>query len=212
MITVDEFRADTEGKQVDLDNYPIAQPYQCVDEVSDYSILVAGGTRFSGNAKDIFGEQPDIYTWVRNITGPNGNVPPKGSVFFYGSTWGGGFGHCGVVLSADSNTVTLLEQNVSAPRVTVGTHGYGGAIGWGIPKRDVNQVPTQGGRYQALRVCQVRVAPRLNAALGGSRQLQPNEWFDASGTVAGDVVSGNSTWVRSLKGNYIWSGNLKKIA
>lgn len=210
-MTVDEFRAQTEGHQIDLDHYPVAQPFQCVDEASDYSILVAGGRRFTGDAKDIFGEQPDIYNWVQNT--PAG-VPPKGAVFVYGPSWGGGFGHISIVLAADKNTQTSLEQNVGAPRVTVGTHGYGGAIGWGIPKKDVNAVtyPPAPGRYQAVRVANVRIAPRLNAALGGSGTLHPGEWFDASGVVTGDNISGNTQWVRSLKGNYVWLGNLKKIA
>lgn len=208
-MTVDEYRAIREGKQIDLDHYPAAQPFQCVDEASDYNINVVGGQRFTGNAKDIFGQQTGVLTWVRNA--PQG-VPTKGSVFVYGPTWGGGFGHVGVVLSADLNTVTLLEQNVSAPRVTVGTHRYDGSIGWGIPKKDVNGgFVSTGGRYQALRICNVRIAPQLNAALGGSQALHPGEWFDAAGVVTGDSFSGSNQWVKSLKGNYIWGGNLKKI-
>lgn len=210
-MTVDDFRAQREGTQIDLDHYPEAQPYQCVDEASQYMIDVVGGARFTGNAKDIFGQQANLLTWVKNITGPNGNVPPKGAVFVYGPPWGQGFGHVGIVLSADMNTVTLLEQNVAAPRVTVGTHHYDGSIGWGIPKKDVNQVPTGGGRYQAVRLANVRVAPRLNAGLGGSMQLHPGEWFDASGVVTGDTYQGNNQWVRSLKGNFIWLGNLRKV-
>lgn len=207
-MTVDDYRSVTEGRQVDLDHYPASQPFQCVDEASDYMINVVGGARFTGNAKDIYGQQSNLLTWVKNT--PNG-VPSKGAVFVYGNTWGAGFGHVGIVLSANVDTVTLLEQNVAAPRVTVGTHRYDGSIGWGIPNKNVNAVLAQDGRYKALRVCNVRVAPRLTAALSGSQVLHPEEWFDASGVTTGDTYNGNNQWVRSLKGNYIWSGNLTKI-
>lgn len=209
-MTVDEYRAQHVGKQIDLDNFPKAQPFQCVDLVSDYAIDVCGAkSRIVGNAKDFFGQRPDLFTWVKNT--PSG-VPPKGAIFVYGNTWGGGYGHVGIVLSANTNTVTLLEQNIGFPRVTIGTHYYGGSIGWGVPKKDVNgTVTVTGGRYQAIRFSNVRIAPRLNAALGGSRQLHPNEWFDAAGVVVGDTYQGNNKWVKSLAGNYIWSGNLKKI-
>lgn len=208
-MTVDEYRAQHEGKQIDLDNYPVAQKYQCVDEASDYMIDVVGGKRFTGNAKDIFGQQSELLTWVRNT--PAG-LPAKGSVFVYGSTWGGGYGHVGIVLSANLNAVTLLEQNISGPRVTVGTHSYNGSIGWGTPKKDVNGgFVSAGGRYQAVRVSNVRNAPRLNAPLAGSRSLLPNEWFDAAGVVTGDTFNSINHWVKSLRGNYVWAGNLKKI-
>lgn len=207
-MTVDSYRATVEGQHIDLDGYPQSQPYQCVDLANDYSLRVAAGQRFTGNAKDIYGQQPEHYDWVRNT--PSG-VPPKGSVFVYGAPWGGGYGHVGIVLAADVNTVTLLEQNDPFPRVTVGTHNYNGCIGWGIPKVNVNPVVSGGGRYQAINTAMVRIAPHVSAPLGGSQKLVVGEWFDASGTVVGDMVNGNAIWVRSLKGNYVWSGNLKRI-
>lgn len=207
MMLLDQYRAQHEGEQVDLDNYPIAQRFQCVDLASDYMNDVLGARRFIGNAKDIFGQQAEFLNWQK------GGIPTRGSVFVYGSSWGGGYGHVGIVLSADAQLVTLLEQNVGAPRVTVGTHRRDGEIGWGAPKRDViGSLQNSGaGRYEALRVANVRLAPLLNAALGGSRQLHPGEWFDAAAVVIGDTFKGNNRWVKSLRGNYIWAGNLKKI-
>lgn len=209
-MTLDQYRAQHEGKQIDLDNYPKAQPFQCVDLVSDYAIDVCGAkTRIPGNAKEFFGKMPELFDWVRYV---GGMIAPRGAIFVYGDSWGGGYGHVGIVLGANKDTVTLLEQNNGAPRVTIGAHRYGGVIGWGIPKRKVDGgFVSVGGRYQAVRVANVRVAPELNAALGGSRQLHPGEWFDAAGVVNGDHYGHTDDWVKSLRGNYVWIGNLKKI-
>lgn len=210
-MTFDQFRAQTLGKQIDLDNYPKAQPYQCVDEASDYAVLVCGASRFTGNAKDIFGQQPGKFTWVRNT--PNG-VPPRGAVMVFGSAMGGGFGHVGIVESGNPSTFNLLEQNWGAPRVTEGTHNYNGVIGWGIPKVNVNPAPAPasgGGVWKAVRVAYARIAPHVNSPLGGTQVLHVGETFNASGSVIGDSVGGNNVWVRSERGNYVWSGNLTKI-
>lgn len=60
-------------------------------------------------------------------------------------------------------------------------------------------------------VASVRTAPRVSAPLGGSQYLYKGNVFTSTGTVQGDSVSGNATWYRSTKGNYVWSGGLTKI-
>lgn len=56
--------------------------------------------------------------------------------------------------------------------------------------------------------CYVRSAPKLSAPLAGSRVLYPGNVFTGVAVVTGDNVGGNNKWVKSSKGNYVWSGNL----
>lgn len=55
----------------------------------------------------------------------------------------------------------------------------------------------------------VRSQPRLNAPLSGSRTLKAGDTFVGADEVVGDSVRGNNKWVRSSKGNYVHSINLR---
>lgn len=72
-----------------------------------------------------------------------------------------------------------------------------------------------GGTAEAVRVAYVREAPNTSAALGGSQVLQPGNTFQYSAEVVGQNVSQNgitsNLWYHSTVGNYVWSGNCKKI-
>lgn len=82
-----------------------------------------------GNAADLLSNaDPSVYTVVHNT--PT-NSPSPGDIFVFGSSYGGGLGHTGIVTSADVNTITLFEQNDplgSPPQLK--TYTYTGAIGW----------------------------------------------------------------------------------
>ena len=54
----------------------------------------------------------------------------------------------------------------------------------------------------------VRAAPYTSAPLAGSRQLNKGDTFQIQGRVTGQVVNGISTWVKSIKGNFVWAGGL----
>lgn len=124
--------AQYNGKQIDLDGFPQGQPFQCYDLANRYSLDLGYG-RFTGlYASDIFGQQPNNYTWVRNT--PNG-VPPAGAVVIWDRSKGGGFGHVAVATgTGDKNSFQSLDQNWNGPRVALINHDYSGVIGWGIPK------------------------------------------------------------------------------
>lgn len=76
-------------------------------------------------------------------------------------------------------------------------------------------VVPQGGVARAIRITNVRSAPRLNAPLAGSRQLQAGNTFEYSAIVTGDTVSQNgitsNRWYHSKVGNYVWAGNVQSI-
>lgn len=207
-MTLSEFTQKYNYKAVDFDG---AYGAQCVDLVQFYNRDVVGGGRFSGNAKDIFGQRSDKYTWVRNSLF---GVPPAGAILVWGSSVGGGYGDVAIA-QPGSNVFTIKAFGQNYPYGTVSqfqNRNYNGLIGWGIPKTAVQPAPPAGGgRYQAIRNVNVRTAPGVNAPLTGSRILYTGQWFDAAGTVAGDNVGGNNVWVKSLRGNYVWSGNLKRI-
>jgi hypothetical protein len=57
----------------------------------------------------------------------------------------------------------------------------------------------------------VRSQAKSSAPQAGSKVLYKGDTFKAIGTVQGESVSGNSTWYKSEKGNYIWSGGLIRI-
>lgn len=86
-----------------------------------------------GNAKDTFANAPSSYTKVHNSAS---NYPPKGAIVVWGSSWGGGYGHTGVVVSANAHTFKAVEQNNGDHGLAhVVTHAhYNGVLGWFVHK------------------------------------------------------------------------------
>jgi murein DD-endopeptidase MepM/ murein hydrolase activator NlpD len=64
-------------------------------------------------------------------------------------------------------------------------------------------------RVIVVKPAYVRSQPQLSAPLSGSRMLNKGDTFDGVAIVAGDSINGNNQWVKSAKGNYVWSGNLR---
>lgn len=135
------FIAQYNGQQIDLDGFPKIQPFQCYDLANQYS-LSRGYGRFGGlNAYDIFGQQPDNYTWVANT--PEG-VPPAGAVVVWDGGINNGPGHVAIATGEGNNDYFVsLDQNWGAPRCMLVRHNYNHVIGWGIPK-NLSGAPAQG--------------------------------------------------------------------
>ncbi len=93
-------------------------------------------------------------------------------------------------------------------RSTKGNYVWAGGTNYATTPA-IQSAPPQGGIATVLRTCNVRTAPRTNAPLGGSKQLVPGDTFKYSAKVYGDYVGKNNVWYHSLKGNYVWSGNVK---
>lgn len=92
-------------------------------------------------------------------------------------------------------------------RSTKGNYVWAGGLN--VPTTPaVQSAPSGGGTARVLRTCNVRTAPRVNAPLGGSKQLNPGDTFQYSAKVYGDSVSGNNVWYHSTRGNFVWSGNV----
>jgi len=82
-----------------------------------------------GNAVDLLNNAPlSVYKIVRNQ--PT-NMPSGGNIVCWDATWGGGNGHCAIVLAANVNQLAVLEQNnPNGSPPLVATHGYTGVAGW----------------------------------------------------------------------------------
>jgi len=91
-----------------------------------------------GHARDLYTNAPT--TFFEKITNKPNIYPIEGDIVVWGKTWGGGFGHTGVVVSSDSQTDSFkcFEQNDpmgSTPSIKTRTgKDWNGLIGWLRPK------------------------------------------------------------------------------
>jgi hypothetical protein len=72
------------------------------------------------------------------------------------------------------------------------------------PKRKLVKVVGAGGAY-------VRDRATTKSPLSGSKYLRNGVTFEYTDIVKGQKISGNDKWYKSKKGNFVWSGNLKKV-
>jgi len=82
-----------------------------VFDLTNYYWFYLFGHGLKGNgAKDIptWNDFTGEATVIKNVAS---TLAQPGDVFVYGSHWGGGYGHTGIVLSATLNSITVLEQN-----------------------------------------------------------------------------------------------------
>jgi len=114
--TLDQFTSAWNGKYADFDGWYGAQ---CVDIVNFYQRDVVGGSFISAvGAKDWFekystnGASAKYDKIVNNMADPN-QLPSRGDVVVWSGalSGSGGYGHIGVVLSANKSGFTSFDQN-----------------------------------------------------------------------------------------------------
>lgn len=147
--TVEQFLKTPVGTKIDADR---AYGYQCKDVADAYALALFGdwvNTVRPGNGKDVFNNaSPTYFTKVANNPADPNQVPPRGAIINWGWSAAVPEGHVAVVMAADAQGVTVLEQDGYTQRgVQVVRHGYtlpNGAIviGWLVPKL-VEARPTQ---------------------------------------------------------------------
>jgi septal ring factor EnvC (AmiA/AmiB activator) len=103
-------------------------------------------------------------------------------IICWDSSWGEGDGHTALVLKADVNSFTVLEQNnpIGSP-VRQGTHAYQGVQGWIYPKvfaQTFNQV-IDTTLQDAVTACQIQ----LKSATESNAKLQEQITSD------GEIIS-----------------------
>lgn len=102
-----KYAKSLEGKGLDFDSYA---GFQCFDLTNYYWFYLFGHGLKGNGAKDIptWNDFTGEATVIKNVAS---TLAQPGDVFVYGSHWGGGYGHTGIVLSATLNSITVLEQN-----------------------------------------------------------------------------------------------------
>lgn len=101
---------------------------QCVGLVERW-IDTLGLPHVWGNAKDLLDNaDPARYGIIHNL--PE-NYPAVGDIVVWSNTWGGGFGHTGIAVTANVMELTAFEQNDpdgSTPHIR--RYTYAGVVGW----------------------------------------------------------------------------------
>lgn len=117
-----------------------AHGYQCKDTVDAYAMFIFGKpwaeTVRPGNGKDVFDNaNPAYFTKVRNNPNDANLLPPRGAIFSIAGNASVPEGHTGIVLAADKNGMTVLQQDgyrqVAAHTARL---SYAGLVGWLVPK------------------------------------------------------------------------------
>ncbi|MCR4307755.1 MAG: CHAP domain-containing protein [Candidatus Berkelbacteria bacterium] len=126
-MTTDQFVTKYNNKFIDWDGYWGAQ---CVDLYRQFLKEVC---RVPQNppvvgAKDIWNNYRKE-DFVRIPNGPY-NFPQKGDIVIWNKNAGGGFGHVGVCLVADSMRFTSFDQNWIQVSAHKQPHNYTNVIGW----------------------------------------------------------------------------------
>jgi len=105
-MTLAQFIAKYNGQSVDFDGI---YSYQCKDLFSYFNRDVVGNqTYIYGNAYEMFDNVPDnLYVKVINTSS---FVPQKGDWCIWKQEYGG-WGHIGMVISANVNTMDIMSQN-----------------------------------------------------------------------------------------------------
>lgn len=144
-MSLDEFIAKYNGKQVEYHSYNPNAKFQCVDLVNQYIVEVLHLEPLIGtNAKD-FPEKinKDHFEWIPNT--PDGK-PQEGDIPIWNGRVGGGAGHIAIALKGSTiNTLKSFDQNWSKPLYcTLESHTYTNVRGWLRPKKTdiIDEMPT----------------------------------------------------------------------
>lgn len=181
---------------------------QCVSLIQQYLYQVFGiPFQAHGNAKD----------WANNV--PNGFTKlgastklQKGDILVYGSNYGGGYGHIGLI---DYNGKYYDQNGIKRLAVGYRDNPFSGYICVLRPNNQDKLGLNSNSSTLTIRVDKAEAAVRSQAtsksAQVGSKVLYKGNTFKATGTVIGENIGGNNIWYKSWKGNYIWSGGCTRI-
>ena len=127
-MSFDDFIWQNYGAYLDFDGY--AGP-QCVDLYRYYlrDVLSVPQTPPVKGANQIFDNAPAA-TFLKIVNTPNG-VPIKGDIMIWNTNAGGGYGHVGIVRTANVNSFTSFDQNWPTGSVCKKVlHNYNNVRGW----------------------------------------------------------------------------------
>lgn len=204
------------GKKVDYDG---AYGAQCVDLFRQFNKEVLGIVQPKGvnGAKDFwsnYSKDSNLYNNFDKIANTPSFVPQFGDVMVWGN---GTYGHIAICTGKGTvQTFESFDQNYpTGSTCHYVTHNYTGVLGVLRPKaQNKLKAPVQNTFWCRVdKACgaNVRKAPKLSAALAGSKFLKKGDKFQCTELVTGDTVSGNNKWYHSKVGNYVHSNGITKI-
>ena len=199
-----DFKNEWNGRRVDYDH---VYGYQCVDLILQYVKECYGiASGVWGNAIDYWYKtsQPLFGHFDRIQT----NDCKQGDIVVLGPGVGSAYGHIGICDTATATNVTILQQNGTGRGDPINLGTWNKSLVLGVLRPKTVAPSPGGGTAKVLRQCNVRTAPSTSAPLGGSMVLYPGDTFAYSEKVVGQSVGGNNIWYHSVKGNYVWSGNV----
>lgn len=150
-MNIDQFVAKYNGVHIDEDGYYGAQ---CWDVSARYAREVVGCPSFptgSGGAEGLFrlfqNPIPQYFDRIANNKNDPNQLPQKGDVIVWDSSFSPPWGHTAVCISASSSGVTVLEQNGNNPGGTsyIKTRGWTGVSGWLRPKKGTEIMNEESG-------------------------------------------------------------------
>lgn len=188
------------GAALDIDR---VEGNQCVDVIKSWAQVCFPATPWSvslgyGNAKDVFvNSNPAYWEQIANNHSDPNQLPQQGDVAVFGPSPQGGytaiavnpFGHVGVVESANSDGLVLVQQDGFNPEgktfLRFRPWKYSECIGWLHPKTNLDDLPPTHIETVKPGTWYVRTAPSLDAekregvALGGQKyetSIVENGW------------------------------------
>lgn len=108
---------------------------QCVGLVSLWQDIL-GVPHEYGNAKDLLADaNTTFFSVIQNDPTSTTQFPVTGDIMVWGDTWGNGFGHTAIIVSANGTSFSSFEQNDINTQDPNGacevlTHDYTGVLGW----------------------------------------------------------------------------------
>jgi len=179
---------------------------ECVSLIQQYLYRVFGiPFQAHGHAKDWEYNVPNGFTKLPAIT-----PLQKGDILVYGSNYGGGYGHIGLI---DVNNKYYDQNGIVGRRISYRNTPFSG-YRCVLRPQNQNALGLSSGNF-TVRVDKdkaiVRSQANSQSAIAGSGTLYKGNTFTSNGTVQGENINGNNIWYRSLKNNFVWSGGLTKI-
>lgn len=168
-MNVDQFVAKYNGVHIDEDGYYGAQ---CWDVSARYAREVVGCPSFptgSGGAEGLFrifaNPIPQYFDRIANNKSDPSQIPQKGDVIVWDSSFSPPWGHTALVISANSAGVTVLEQNGNNPGGVsyIKTRGWTGVSGWLRPKNKGVEnmiIPDADNWYNRFRRLMIQIRGR----------------------------------------------------
>lgn len=116
------------GKKLDIDDFPLDQPYQCVDVIKAYFKEVLNRDSIAGNAIDYWRDIPGFTRISRTIF----NRPNPGDIIIWNTTSSNPYGHIAICNWSRYFDVGVFGQNdpIGSPCEYKDYPSYKNILGW----------------------------------------------------------------------------------